>query len=406
MNTYSLLFYAKKTKRDQNLSSVYARITINGQRTEISCGQTIPSDSWNSAAGRMKGATPAAKALNHSLDQIKLRVRECYNELCALGKEVTVETLRNHYLGNTERKRTIVEIFTQHNQRVAALVGSAYAAGTLERYETSLRHTQEFMLWQYKKKDMLVEEITPEFIAGYDFWLRSERKCANNTVVKYLKNFHKIINICLENEWLTKNPFRAYKAKLDAVTPRFLTQDQLDAIMNKKFSSERLNIVRDIFVFSCFTGLAYIDIRNLTHERLSKGIDGKWWIETFRQKTKVPVRLPLLSVPQHIIDKYQNHPKCINKQTLLPILSNQKMNEYLKEISTLCDLPFDCTFHTARHTFATTVTLQNGIPLETVSKMLGHTNIRMTQHYAKILDTKIGDDMAQLEAKLSVRKLA
>ncbi|WP_346986357.1 site-specific integrase [Chryseobacterium sp. POE27] len=195
---------------------------------------------------------------------------------------------------------------------------------------------------------------------------------------------------------MDKNPFIGYKSKIENVDVRFLTDLQLKSIQSKNFISDRLGIVRDIFVFCCYTGLAYIDVKNLTKHKISIGIDGGLWIKTKRAKTKIEASIPLLSEAQEILKRYENHPKCLNENMVLPVLSNQKMNEYLKEIGALCEIDFDITFHTARHTFATTITLNNGVPLETVSKMLGHTSIRMTQHYAKIQDKKIGEDISIL----------
>ncbi|MFC3336158.1 site-specific integrase [Flavobacterium palustre] len=279
-----------------------------------------------------------------------------------------------------------------------------YAPGTLERYETSLKHTQNFLKWKYSISDISIEKIDHAFITEYEFYLRSERKCANNTAVKYIKNFHKIINQCLANGWLDKDPFVNYKAKVKEVIREFLTEKEIETIMNKEFVSERLELVRDIFIFSCFTGLAYIDVKQLTLNNISLGIDGDKWIYKNRQKTDTTSKIPLLPTAQLILDKYENHPVCKNEKRLLPILSNQKMNAYLKEIADVCGIKKDLTFHIARHTFATTVTLSNGVPIETVSKMLGHTNLKTTQHYAKILDKKISEDMQFLKDKFNVKR--
>lgn len=334
------------------------------------------------------------------MENIRLKILQCNNDLLASQKEITGETLKNRYLGTDDKKMTIVDVFKDHNQQMKDLIGKSFSKGTLERYETSLRHTVSFMKWKYNVSDMDVREINPAFISNYEFWLRTVRKCANNSAVKYLKNFQKIINICLANDWMDKNPYSNFKSKLTPVVPDFLTESQLETIENKVFKTDRLSLVRDIFLFSCFTGLAYIDIQNLSRDAVSIGIDGGKWIKMKRTKTKVEASIPILPIAENILNKYSNHPKCFNENRLLPILSNQKMNEYLKEISALCELEIDLTFHTVRHTFATTVTLNNGVPLETVSKMLGHTNVRMTQHYAKILDKKISEDMSILQKKL------
>lgn len=397
METYSALFYAKKVKNNPTISTIYLRITISGKRTEISTGQIIRTSQWGIKSGKIAGITPKAKQLNSFLEGIRAKLFECYNKLFNEGKELTCENLRNKYLGAEERKVTLVEVFRDHNSKMEELIGKEYSKGTWERYETSLRHTQAFMNWKFNIMDIAVRAINPGFVADYEFYLRTVRSCSNNSAVKYIKNFQKIINICIDNEWISKNPFSNYKSKMVTVDVRFLADSQLKKIKEKQFISERLRIVRDIFVFCCFTGLAYIDVKNLTRHKVTKGIDGGLWIKIKRSKTKVEASIPILKDAQEILDKYENHPKCVNENTVLPVLSNQKMNEYLKEIGALCDIDFDITFHTARHTFATTVTLNNGVPLETVSKMLGHTNIRMTQHYAKIQDKKISEDMFVLK---------
>jgi site-specific recombinase XerD len=217
--------------------------------------------------------------------------------------------------------------------------------------------------------------------------------------VKYIKNFNKIIRICLKNDWLKKNPFVEYKPKIKEVIRVFLTEDEIQAIMNKEFRSDRLNQVKDVFLFSCFTGLAYIDVKNLRKTDISTIINGEKWIMTQRQKTDTPCNIPLLPPAEALINKYIDHPLCIANDTLLPIVSNQKTNDYLKEIAAMCDINKELTFHIARHTFATTVTLTNGVSIESVSKMLGHKNLKTTQHYAKILDKKVGDDMNLLRGK-------
>ena len=273
----------------------------------------------------------------------------------------------------------------------------------MERYETSLKHTKNFLLWKYNISDISIEKIDYSFIMEYEFYLRSVRKCANNTAVKYIKNFHKIINICLANGWLTKDPFANYKSKVKEVIREYLTEREIQDLMEKELVSDRLELVRDIFIFSCFTGLAYIDVKQLSKDNIVLGIDGDKWINKNRQKTDTSSRIPILPTAQFIIDKYANHPVCVNEDKLLPIFSNQKMNAYLKEIATVCGINKELTFHIARHTFATTVTLSNGVPIETVSKMLGHTNLKTTQHYAKILDKKISEDMQVLKAKFNTK---
>lgn len=234
------------------------------------------------------------------------------------------------------------------------------------------------------------------------YYLRSDKNCANNYVVKNIKNLGKILRICMENEWIDKSPFTAYKGKTKNVDRFYLNKEELAHITGKEFLSERLKQVRDVFIFCCFTGLAYVDVFKLKQENIRRGIDGDRWIFTNRQKTKTRSSVPLLSTAVEIVDRYSTNKICLNKGLLLPVPSNQKMNEYLKEIADLCGIEKKLTSHIARHTFATTVTLLNGVPIESVSKMLGHTNIRTTQHYAKILDIKVSEDMAMLKKKLAM----
>lgn len=399
----STLFYAKKAKAAANgLIPIYMRITINGKRIELSTNRFIEISKWSTEAGKMKGTSEEARSINNHLDLLKNQIRDAEMELIYKKITITTEIFKSKLLGVDERAKMLVPIFQDHNNKIKELVGKEYAPGTLERYTTSLKHTIEFMQWKYNISDIDITKIDHAFITDYEFWLRSVRNCANNTAVKYLKNFNKIIKLCLANDWLDKNPFANYKSKVKEVERVYLTEKEIQSIIEKDFKTERLSLVRDIFLFSCFTGLAYIDVKNLTKSHISFGIDGEKWIFTHRQKTESASKIPILPVTQMIIDKYENHPQSINEDKLLPILSNQKMNAYLKEIAGVCEIEKELTFHIARHTFATTVTLTNGVPIESVSKMLGHKNLRTTQHYAKVLDRKVSDDMKILKDKFSI----
>ena len=400
----SILFYIKRAKINvDGVCPIYTRVTINSKRFEFSTNKFISPDKWSTEGAKVKGNSEDARSINNQLDIIKNQIMDAEKRLYKKEIQINSENLRNELFGIKERERLLIPIFTEHNRKIKELVGSEYAPGTLERYETSLKHTKDFLQWKYRVSDIDIEKIDHAFITEYEFYLRTERKCANNTAVKYIKNFHKIINICLANGWLNKDPFANYKSKVKEVIREFLTEQEIQSLMEKEFVSERLELVRDIFVFSCFTGLAYIDVKQLTQDNIVLGIDGDKWINKNRQKTDTNSKIPLLPTAQYILDKYANHPVCVNEDKLLPIFSNQKMNAYLKEIATVCGINKELTFHIARHTFATTVTLSNGVPIETVSKMLGHTNLKTTQHYAKILDKKISEDMQVLKAKFNTK---
>jgi integrase len=400
---FGLLFYLKKPKNYQNgLVPIYLRITVNGKRAETSTGRECEPNLWNSTAGRFKGTKEEIKSFNAYLDNLQAQVYEAHGQLTEAAGTITAESLKNKLLGKSEKSRMLISLFKDHNKKVSALVGDEYAAGTLERYETSLRHTRSFLEWQYKVSDIDIKQIDHDFITNYEFYLRSERKCANNSAIKYIKNFGKIIRICLASGWLDNDPFVNYKAKVKRVDRIFLNREELQAMADKVFPTERLNQVRDIFLFCCFTGLAYADVKKLKSAEIVKGLDGEMWIYTKRKKTDTPSRIPLLQSALSLLKRYADHPLCCNTDKALPVSTNQKMNAYLKEIADVCAINKILTFHIARHTFATTVTLSNGVPIESVSKMLGHTNIKTTQHYAKILDLKVGQDMALLREKFVI----
>ncbi|NGY36831.1 site-specific integrase [Flavobacterium sp. XN-5] len=400
----SILFFLKRAKvNSKGLVPIFQRITVCGKRIEKSTGKYIDPNKWSVEGAKMKGVSTEARTINSHLDILKVKVIDAERDLYNRGEEINAESINNKLLGIKKRERLLIPIFEEHNRKIKELIGLEYAAGTYERYVTSLKHTKDFLFWKYNQSDIAISKIDHAFITEYEFYLRSERKCANNTAVKYIKNFHKIINQCLANGWIDKDPFANYKSKVKEVIREYLDESEIEKIINKELLIERLAVVRDIFIFSCFTGLAYIDVKQLTPDNIAMGIDGGKWIYKNRQKTDTTSKIPLLPMALEILGKYENHPLCINKNRLLPILSNQRMNAYLKEIATLCNISKDLTFHIARHTFATTITLTNGVPIESVSKMLGHTNIKTTQHYAKIIDKKISDDMMALRAKFDTK---
>lgn len=402
MNTkLSILFYIKRAKTtSQGKSPIYLRVTVDSKRTEFSIKRFVETHKWSSEQNKMKGKSEESKTLNTCLDILKSRIYEIQKDLIHTGKEVNGETIKNILLGIDDRKRMLIPIFQEHNNRMEALLGKEYAKGTLTRYKTCLSHTKEFLHWKYNVSDIEIEEIDHAFIADFEFYLRTEKACANNSAVKYIKNFGKIIRICLANKWLKYDPFISYNSKFIVVDRSFLDEDEIQKLSEKNLEIERISQVRDIFLFSCYTGLAYIDTKNLKHSNIGVGIDGNKWIFTNRQKTKSLSNIPLLPKAEEIIEKYKNHPYCKITGSLLPVLSNQKMNAYLKEIADLCEISKELTFHIARHTFATTVTLSNGVPIESASKMLGHKSIKTTQHYAKILDKKVSEDMKVLKSML------
>ena len=401
---FSMLFYLKKQKNyTSGLAPVYLRITVDGERAEVTTNRECEPEKWNSHSGRATGTKENIKSLNAFLDNLQSDAYEAHRYLHENGKLITAESLKNRMLGKSEKSYMLIELFKDHNSKVASLVGKGFAPATHKRYETSLRHTQAFLKFQFGVADINIEKVDNAFITDYDYYLRTTNKCNNNSTLKYIKNLGKIIRICLSNGWIIKNPFVNYKGKIKTVNRVYLTEEEVQRMADKCFDIDRLSQVRDVFLFCCFTGLAYVDIKKLKISEITKGVDGGLWIFTNRQKTDTRSAIPLLPTATQLIKKYSNHPLCINKDMPLPVPSNQKMNGYLKEIAAMCGIDKILTSHIARHTFATTITLSNGVPIETVSKMLGHSSIKQTQHYAKILDLKVSADMLLLKQKLEFR---
>lgn len=403
----TLHFYTKSTKMNADGKlPIYVRLTVNGQRLEFSSKKFIEKSKWLPELCKMKGSTEEARSINSYLDMIKSKVLGAELELLHKNEDLTIENFQSILLDKNKKSRMLISIFQDHNNKMRELLGKQYAHGTLQRFEVTLNHIKNFLHWKYNSTDISIDKIDFAFITDLEFYLRSVKNCGNNTAVKYVRNFRKIINICLNNDWIEKNPFSKYEGKVYEVDKEFLTEEEIQKIYSKKFMNTRLGQVRDIFIFCCFTGLAYIDVQQLRKDHLGIGIDGNKWIFKNRQKTDTRSKIPLLPIAEELIMKYETHPKCINEDRLLPVLSNQKMNSYLKEIGDVCGINKEITFHMARHTFATSVTLTNGVPIESVSKMLGHKSLRTTQHYAKIVDKRVSEDMAILKQKLAFQTMA
>ncbi|MCW3094039.1 MAG: recombinase [Ferruginibacter sp.] len=400
--TFDFLFYPKKPKDYvSGPVKLYLRITIDGKRSETATALNINPDKWES--GKMKGNKEDAKAFNTYLDTLKTQIYDCHKNLLQSGGGINADSLRNAFTGRGERPQFLIEIFKAHNANIEKLIGKDYAKPTLTKYITTLNHLANFLNWKYKASDIDLGSLKYEFLSDFEFYLKTQKNIDHNTTAKYIKNTKKVVNDCLAKGWLKTNPFGNFKITTKVVDRCFLSEEELDILTNKEFKIQRISQVRDIFVFSCYTGLSFIDVANLTPNHIATGMDWEKWIFTSRQKTDTPSHIPLLAPALDIIEKYKDHPAAVNKGRLLPMLSNQKMNAYLKEIADLCGINKYLTFHVARHNFATTVTLTNGVPIESVSKMLGHKKLQTTQHYAKILDKKVSNDMDSLRNKYKAK---
>jgi site-specific recombinase XerD len=370
---------------------------------ERSTTKYIDPNQWSVEGTKVKGKSHDARSINRHLDTMLQEVSDAEKDLTINRKALTHSTMKIMLEGNMETERTFLTIFQEHNEKMLALVSTGeYAIGTWKNFRNTHQHLEKFFKSKRMVDDISIHEIDYALIMDFDFYLKTKKKkCNNNSVIKHMHQFSKVYNICLDNEWTLKDPFKKYKSKVTPVDRGYLNEYEVAALQTAENLSTKLELVRDIFIFSCYTGLAYIDVYNLTPGNLMIGIDAEKWIFINRQKTEAPSHIPILPVPREIIDKYKNHPKSVQTGKVLPILSNQKMNQNLKELAEVCSIGKRLTFHLARHTFATTVTLTNGVPLESVGKMLGHRSIKSTQIYARVLDEKLSHDMFALKQKLN-----
>ncbi|HWV72886.1 MAG TPA: site-specific integrase [Pseudosphingobacterium sp.] len=399
--SYGLLFFLKQPKDVKRKERyVYLRITVDGLAKEFSTKEKWHVDRWDQKTGRASGNKEDARRLNIFLEEISGKVLAAKTELLRDDKPVTAQNLLAIVAGTEEKRKMVLVEFKNHNEKMEELLNKGYAQGTIDRFKTCYSHIATFIKYKYNEDDIPLSRLDYEFVSGLWHWFRTAKKCGNNTTYKYLTNFKKIIIHAQKMGWIRRDPFATFQMSKRPVKVEFLTDSELQTIEQKIFDFERLQLVKDIFVFSCYTGLAYVDAKNLKRYNITKKLDGEYWIKIERHKTGSTSSLPILPVALSIIEKYKIHPKCEKEGFVLPILSNQKMNAYLKEIADVCQINKKLTFHTARHTFATTVTLTNGIPIETVSSMLGHSSLKQTQHYARIVDKKKSDEMKLLAQKM------
>lgn len=400
IQTFSILIWANRPNKSEKEAMLFLRITIDGKRAELSLKKKIIFDNWDPDAGCMKGTSGEAKVINSYITQVKAEVFKLYTQMQMMDEFITAETLRLKFTGEKEEKKTLLQVFDFHNQEMEKSVGISIEKVTLTKYKTVRKKVESFIKHQYKKSDIYLQELNHQFITNFEFYLKSEENIDHNTTMRYIRNVKKIINDSVRNEWLTRNPFDGFKCSLKKVDRDILSMEEINLIQQKDFRIPRLAQVKDLFIFSCYTGLAYVDVMKLTPLNLAIGIDGESWLMTHRQKTEESVKIPLLPEAIEIIKKYKKHPDVIHSGGILPRMSNQKLNSYLKEIADLCGINKNLTFHLARHTFATTITLANGVPMETVSKLLGHSSIKTTQIYAKVIEKKVSEDMNALKDRL------
>lgn len=393
-NTFSILFLIRKTRlTKKGEAPIQMRITINGRFVELNTQRKIEPANWNQKKERAIGKTPANQEINRYLEWLRTRAYEIQKQLMDKDGYVEPVIIKERLLGKNEECKMFFQVFQEHNDQMAQLVGREFNEITLRRYNLCLRYFKEMLSKETKAEDIPIQNVSGEMIRKFESFLMIEKGVATNTMIRYMKCLKKITNLALANGWITVNPFVTMKFKGKKVVREFLTIAELTALKEKEFSIPRLEIVRDIFLFCSFTGLAFIDVYNLKNEHIIEDAKGRKWIHKQRQKTDVEFSVPLLDLPAALIEKYKDHPICKKSGKILPVHVNQKMNSYLKEIADMCGIKKHLTMHIARYTFATTVTLANNIRLEDVSKMLGHTTTRMTQHYAHVLNDSLAKDM-------------
>jgi len=399
-STATILFFIKRTKLLKNGEApIFVRITINQERAEVGLKKSIHPSYWIESSQRVTEKAPHSNEINNLINQYETRIKSIVDFLSLDNYARTSKLVIEKLLGKKEKQFTILQIFQDHNNNAKKLKNIDFAQGTIQRYETSYMHTRDFIKWQYHKDDLQLNELDQQFIKQYELYLKTVRGCSHNTTIKYLKNFKKIVRIALANNWLKNDPFATIKYKLKQVDTIYLTVEELQKIIDKELPIVRTSQVKDVFLFCCFTGLAFSDVKTLKQEHFSTDKEGIMWIHKKRRKTDQMSTIYVIDAARSILKKYRDCPELSLRGSVLPVLSNQKMNAYLKEIADLCGIDKAITTHTARHTFATTVALDNNIPIEVVSKTLGHSNTRMTQRYARTTERLIKNNMEKI-AKL------
>ncbi|CAI2768566.1 site-specific integrase [Flavobacterium collinsii] len=400
-SSFGLVFFMKITSNDRKIRTVYFRITVDGITKEASTKRKWEHSRWDQKTERAVGSKEDAKSLNFFLDSLTLKINEIKTEMMYSGIVITAEKIMDHVLGKVQPRVKVLEEFQKHNDEMRALLGKGYAQGTLDRFTITKNHLTAFIKFKFNKKDLEFTDLNLEFIRDFEFYLRTVRNCSNNTTLKYIANFKKIVIRAIDKEIILKDPFKNFKGRKTKMVKKPLTTQELYELERHYFTTDRLNVVRDVFVFQCYTGLAYIDAYKLRRADIKDGIDGNLWIMSERQKTNSPTNVPLLPQALKIIEKYKDHPICVQRGTVLPVSSNQKMNEYLKEIAILCGFPFTLNTHMARRTFGSTVTLNNNVPINVVKEMLGHSSVKQTEAYAITEQATIGREMSLLKKKLN-----
>jgi integrase len=398
---FSILFWINKSKINANgQAPIWVRITIDGKRAECSTSKHIKPEHWDSELGLPDSKYYLANSLKQYLRQVEVEINRHYNILISTTEYVTAENVKKSYKGVKENYITFLELFDQFNKHIKERVEKGdLSESRYKRFLILRGKCASFIKEKLKRADVLLKDLKLAFIESLYHYMTSN-DLDQNTAMDYCKKLKQVLTYAAKFEYVTVSPFHYFRLKYKKTKRTFIDEEELQVIYSKQMPVKRLEEVRDCYLFCCYTGYAYGDARDLTPNDIAKGIDGNLWIIRNRLKTDVVENVPLLPIPLEILEKYKDHPYCVANNKLLPMSSKQCYNAYLKEIAAICDIDKNLTSHTARHTFATTVTLCNDVPIETVKELLGHEDIRTTQIYAKIVDTKISKDMNKLSKKL------
>lgn len=398
-STFRILFYLKRNAPKSNgLVPVMCRITVNGKISQFSCKLDVDEKHWDVKTGRMTGRSAVALEANRMLDKIRVGINKAYQDICDKDNYVTAEKVRNAFLGMGMNHETLLAVFRQHNEDYAKQVGKIKSQRSYWKYCTVYNHLSEFIRQRYKVSDIALKELAPAFITDFELFLRTEKNHCTNTIWSYMMPFKRIIYMSINNGWLQRDPFYAYSITKEETKRGFLSKEEIKRLIEGSFKKKSYELIRDLFIFCCFTGLSWTDMANLTKENLQTSFDGHLWIKTNRQKTGTETNIRLLEVPLRIIRKYEG---CAEDGKLLPVPCYPNCKNGIKVIAKKCGIEKNVTWHTSRHSFATTVCLSNDMPIETLSKMLGHRSIRTTQIYAKITAEKVSNDMEKLSQVLA-----
>lgn len=401
MRFYTKYLIRRNKTRKDGATPIYIRLSLKQKRVELSTGIFVHAHDWDDVKQTILPRSFGSVTYNQQLQKITSDINDVYNQLVSSGKPFEINDIKDRYLG-TGNSRGVLNVFDYYLNTMETKLGKGYGYDTLRHYKVTYRKLIEFIKTQYSCKDWPVSNINYDFLNKFDMFIKSGYGMKQNTAWNYHKHLKRVLNIAVSLDEIAKNPYSKFRVLKEETNREFLTKEELTRLEGKEIDLIRLASVRDIFVFACYTGLSYSDISKLSKAHIHHRDDGNQWIIINRTKTKTQCMIPLFPNAIEILNSYSDYPETLLKGRVLPVLSNQKLNSYLKELAAICHISKNLSMHIARHTFATTVTLSNGVPIETVSKLLGHKSLKITQVYAKVLEGKISEDMMVLKKKLGM----